>query len=182
MPNDIELEKVAHSVFGMTSRRYRQLAADGYAPPVEKGKIDFVSASKAIIEYYRKLAEGQGSLSLTDWRVELTKKKVEKEGVIVDKLKEAVILRKVAKATFGQLIVELKNAIRGQARRLAPVIAPISDPKEIEIIITRENDDILSRIGAEKKVLYAKRRPRRRSRIPKRVGRPSKAAAAHRHP
>ena len=63
MANEVELEKVAKSVFGISSRRYRQLANDEIVPPVVKGMIDFVAASKAIIAYYRKLAESQGSLS-----------------------------------------------------------------------------------------------------------------------
>ena len=53
--NQVELEKISKPVFGITSRRYRQMANDEIVPAVVKGKIDFVAASKALIEYYRTL-------------------------------------------------------------------------------------------------------------------------------
>ncbi len=68
--NERKLEDVAQKVFGISPRRYRQLAKEEKVPDVVKGKIDFVQASKALIEYYRQLAAGQGSLSTTDLRNE----------------------------------------------------------------------------------------------------------------
>ena len=79
MANEVELEKVSKSVFGITSRRYRQMANDEIVPAVVKGKIDFIAASKALIAYYRKLAEGQGSLSLTDVRTRKENARAERE-------------------------------------------------------------------------------------------------------
>ncbi len=73
MANEVSIEKVCKQIFGITPRRYRQLATEGVVPPVVKGKIDFLEAVKALIEYYRKLAAGQGSLTLVDERARLTK-------------------------------------------------------------------------------------------------------------
>ncbi len=73
MANDVRLEEACKKVFGISSRRYRQWAAEGLVPPVVKGKIDFTKASKYIIEYYRRLAQGQGSQSLVEERARLAK-------------------------------------------------------------------------------------------------------------
>lgn len=67
----VKLEEVCQQVFGISSRRYRQLAKAGLVPEPEGGYIDFILATKKLIEYYQKLIKGQGSLTLTEERARL---------------------------------------------------------------------------------------------------------------
>ncbi len=108
MANEVKLDVVSMKVFGITSRRYRQLAKDEKVPEVKGGKIDFVLACKNLIDYYRKLAEGGGSLTLTDQRAELTRLKVEEKSIEVEQLKGNLISRDA----ISRLLVERIHIIK----------------------------------------------------------------------
>lgn len=144
MANEVELEKVSKSVFGITSRRYRQMATDEIVPVVVKGKIDFVSASKALIAYYRKLAEGQGSLNLTDVRTRKENARAEREELIVKKLKGELVERDQAERWLHGHVEEATSAFGGLPRRISGELAPILDEKEIEFVLRKEVRKILN--------------------------------------
>ncbi len=134
MSNEIQLEDVAQRVFGISSRRYRQLAKEEKVPDVVKGKIDFVAASKALIEYYRQLAAGQGSLSTTDLRNEnlslkndlLRMEKMVQGGTLI--LRETVLqefMNRIAVVKTGLLSLprSLPGKLAGkEGREMGPVI------------------------------------------------------------
>lgn len=143
MANEVALEKVAKPIFGITSRRYRQMASDGIVPLVSDGKIDFVAAAKALIEYYRKLSEGQGSLNLTDVRTRKELARAEREEIIVKKLKGELVLKNQAMAWLSLLIGNAKAHFMGLPKRLAGPLAIVNDEKEIEHLIRSEVRRIL---------------------------------------
>jgi hypothetical protein len=138
MKNEVKLEEVSKPVFGITSRRYRELAHEEIVPPVTKGKIDFVKAAKALIEYYRRLAEGQGSLSLTDVRTRKESARAEREELIVKRLKEELVPKNAAITWLVALGSATKLAFQGLPKRLAPIVRLYDDEKEIEVIIRNE--------------------------------------------
>ena len=143
MANEVALEKVAKPIFGITARRYRQMASDGIVPLVSEGKIDFVAASKALIEYYRKLSEGQGSLNLTDVRTRKELARAEREELIVKKLKGELVPKNASLSWLIALGTAAKLALRGLAKRLAPVVRLHDDEKEIQLIIQNGIDEII---------------------------------------
>lgn len=143
MANEVELEKVSKSVFGITSRRYRQMAGEEIVPPVVKGKIDFVAASKALIAYYRKLAEGQGSLSLTDERTKKTVVERQIKELLYDKLQESLVPREQAKQWLSTIIAEARLAIMGLPRRMAGILVLETDERNIETLLRTEVNKIL---------------------------------------
>ncbi len=143
MANEVELEKVAKAVFGITSRRYRQLANEGIVPPVIKGAIDFVAASKGIIAYYRKLAESQGSLSLTDERTALTAIKKEQEKLKLEEMRQNLVDRGQSIQWVRQLVNEARIAMLSFPRRMAEMLAPLNDAREIEYFLRSEIYKIL---------------------------------------
>lgn len=73
MANTVKLDSVCPQVYGISVRRYQQLAKDGIVPPSEDGFIDFIASTKALITYYQKLLQGQGSITLTEEKARLTK-------------------------------------------------------------------------------------------------------------
>jgi hypothetical protein len=59
----VDLEQVSKPIFGISSRRYRQLADEGRVPFAIRGKIPLLPAIKGLIEYYRnRVEEGECSL------------------------------------------------------------------------------------------------------------------------
>jgi hypothetical protein len=160
MANEVELEKVSKSVFGITSRRYRQMASDEIVPTVVKGKIDFIAASKGLIAYYRKLAEGQGSLNLTDVRTRKENARAEREELIVKKLKGELVLKDQVERWLHGHVEEAKTALWGLPRRMGPVFSPIADEKEIEFLLREEIYKILEEMA---KPLHGKKQSRRKN-------------------
>lgn len=148
MANEVALEKVAKPIFGITSRRYRQMASDGIVPLVSDGKIDFVAAAKALIEYYRKLSEGQGSLNLTDVRTRKELAIAERQEIIVKKLKGELVLRDQSIVWLSLLWGNAKAHFMGLSKRLAGPLAVITDEKEIEHLIRSETRRILEELGS----------------------------------
>jgi hypothetical protein len=66
MANTVKIDKVCPNVFGISVRRYQQLAKESILPQSDNGYIDFVLATKHLISYYQKLVEGQGSIVNAD--------------------------------------------------------------------------------------------------------------------
>jgi len=141
--NEVELEKVAHSVFGISSRRYRQLANDEVVPAVVKGKIDFVAASKGLIEYYRRLAEADGSLVLRDEQAALTAIKKEREKLKLETDRKNLVPRSQAIEWLSAILSEVKLAFVGLPRRLAGSLVILQDEREIESVLRSEVMKIL---------------------------------------
>jgi hypothetical protein len=162
MANEVNLEKVAKPIFGITSRRYRQMASDGIVPLVSQGKIDFVAASKALIEYYRKLSEGQGSLNLVDVRTRKEAARAEREELIVKKLKGELVPKNASISWLIALGSAAKLAFQGLPKRLAPVVRLHDDEKEIEVIIRNEIYKIIREL--EKPLNVSKRGSRKKKR------------------
>ena len=139
----VKVEEISKSIFGISSRRYRQLASDEIVPAVIHGKIDFIAASKALITYYRNLAAGQGSLNLTDVRIRKEAARAEREELIVKKLKGELVPKNASISWLTSLGVATKIAFRGLAKRLAPIVILCKDPREAYQIIQNEIDTII---------------------------------------
>lgn len=135
--NEVKLEQVCQPIFGITPRRYRQLASEGRVPPVEKGKIDFLAATKAIIEDYRKQAQAGGSVSLMEERT--LKVQVErklKELTLLVETKE-LIPRSEILNEFLQRINAVKSGLIMLHRSLPPALMGKDARQMSEIIKSR---------------------------------------------
>ena len=152
MANEAELEKIAKPVFGITSRRYRQMANDEIVPAVVKGKIDFVAASKALIDYYRKLAEGSGSLSLTEERrlkVQVDRKLKEVEYLVETK---ELIRREEVLGEFLWRINAVTQGLMSLHRHLSPQLVG-KDAREISDIIKKYTYQLRERFSRKSGIL-----------------------------
>ena len=163
MANEVELEKVARSVFGITSRRYRQMASEGVVPVVVKGKIDFVAAAKAVIEYYRKLAEGQGSISLIDERAALTAIKKEREKLKLETERGNLVPKEQSLIWLSKLLAEIKLHFLGLPRRLVGSLIILKDEREVESVLKHEITRILWTLSKPLPQKERRKKPRRRA-------------------
>ena len=146
MANEVKLNTVAKPVFGITPRRYRQMAEEGLVPLVEKGQIDFLKATKAIIDYYRKLAEGQGSLSLTEERrlkVQVDRKLKELEYLVETK---SLIPKDEILGMFMARIQMVKQGLLSHSRVLPPMLVG-KDAREMADLIRTQTRQLLERFS-----------------------------------
>ena len=134
MANEVNIGEVCERIYGITERRYRQLAHDGFVPAVTGGKVDFLAATKAIVSYYRKLAEGSGSLSLTDERTRLTKLQADLAEIELAKRNGDVIPYSDALTAWTKAMGAMKTRLLSIPTKYAPLLFGRSAP-EIQAII-----------------------------------------------
>ena len=132
MANEINLEQACQLILGITSRRYRQMAAEDLVPPVIKGKIEIFKACKYLLEYYRKMAAGQGSMSLTDERVRITRLNADLKELQYKKLRGELIEVEKAMRLWGQVINAIRQKLLAMPVKLPPLIAGIKSLPQIK--------------------------------------------------
>ena len=147
MANEQNLEAVCKSVFGITSRQYRYLANDGKVPPVVSGKIDFVLATKQLLEYYRKLAAGQGSLSLTDERTRLTKINADRKDLQLNKERGDLLHVDICMKLWGAVCQNMRGKMLAIPKKLAPLTFGARTIPEIEATIRKAIYECLEEVS-----------------------------------
>lgn len=146
MANEIKIDDVAHPVFGMTERRYRQLASEGVVPKPKNGYIDFVKACAAYIAHQRKLIEGQGSLTLADWKMQKTKAEAELKQIELKQVQSEVIPTEKVVQDLSTLFTNIKLHLRAWSKSLPPVLYG-REEKEISLLINAETARILTELA-----------------------------------
>ncbi len=143
MANEVELKKVCKAVFNITYERYMQLAREDLVPRPDRGKIDFIAASKALIAYYRKLAETHGELSLSDERTAWTMVRKEREKLKLETERGNLVPVDQAKIWLAILVGEARLALMGLPRRLAGTLILKTDERDVEAELRTEITKIL---------------------------------------
>jgi len=130
----VEMTKVCDTVFGISWRRYRQMAADDIVPPVVGGKIDFIEATKRIIAYYRGRAEAGGSLSLTDERTRLTRINADRKQLELEKMRGETIDTERAQQVWSAVMQNIVNKLEIIPSKLPPMAYGLTIP-EIKALV-----------------------------------------------
>ena len=142
MAVEIELEKFVSYWEGkglkMKSRRYRTLAEEGKVPKLAKGgKVtDPMAAMTALACYYQKLAEGNGSLSLTDERTRLTRINADKKELELEKARGELLDTAFAQKMWGGVLENIVKKIDIIPAKLPPLAFGLSIP-EIKAVTER---------------------------------------------
>ena len=147
MANDINLEMACNQIFGITSREYRTFVKEQGAPEVIQGKVDFVKVSKWLIEYYRGLAKGQGSLSLTDEKIRLTKISADREELLLKKEKGELINSIEAMRLWSRVCQGIRSKILSIPTELSPIVLGVRTIPEIKNIIEKFVREVLTEIA-----------------------------------
>lgn len=131
----VKLDEVCQKVFGITTRRYRYLAAEGIVPKPEKNQIDFVLACKALIEYYRKLAQGQGGVSLAEERARLTKIQADRKELQLKKEKGELIPVDEAMKEWINALQKVRQKLLAIPIKASPLVIASKNTKEAKEIL-----------------------------------------------
>jgi phage terminase Nu1 subunit (DNA packaging protein) len=139
----VDIEEVALPVFKMSSRWYRKLANELNGPPVVRNKVDFVQACKFVIDYYKKRADGQGSLSLTEEKTRLTNYEAEIRKMELRKLQGSLIEAKLVEQALKDVFYMVKSKLDSAPVRIASEVAYLlKDAKDINIVKTKAQNII----------------------------------------
>jgi phage terminase Nu1 subunit (DNA packaging protein) len=118
--------------------RYRQLVKERGAPPVYKGQVDILLASKFLIDYYRKLSEGQGSLGLTEERTRLVSYEAEIRKMELKRLQGSLIEADLVEQALKDVFYLVKSKLDSAPVRIASEVAYLlKDAKDINIVKTK---------------------------------------------
>ena len=153
---EVKLEAVAREIFGITSRQYRKHAVEDGAPSVIRGKINIFQACKWLIGYYRALAKGQGSLSLTDERIRLTKITADRKELQLKEEKGELINTMEAMEAWGMVCQAIRSKVLSTPSKLAPLILGIKTISEIKEITEKFMREVLTEIANPDLIKIAK--------------------------
>ncbi len=148
----VKSEEVAQPYFGISWRRYRQMAKEGIVPEPDKGIIDFVPAAKGLIDYYRKLAEGSGSLSLTDERTELVKIQRQLKTLELEIKQGELIPRALVLDEFLSRIHAVRSGLMSLPRSLPQMFVGL-EAREIGEILKKEIHGLLEKFSRKGGIL-----------------------------
>lgn len=123
MANPVRIDKLCPDIFGISERRYRQLAKEGIVPPVENGVIDFIVAVKRLMGYYQKLVEGQGSITLVEQRARLTEVMAEKASLELQKMKGDLVSAKEVERIWIAMGQACRSRLISIPVKLSPILA-----------------------------------------------------------
>ena len=147
MADKVKLLQVCPEVFGITEQRYRQLAANGVVPPVRKGEIEFLEAVKALLQYYRKLAEGQGSFTLTEERARLTKITADWKELLLRKKREELVEVEVISKMATDIFIKLAARLHTFPAKVAPLVLGCKSVQEAHGVLERLMAETLSELS-----------------------------------
>ena len=153
---EVKLEAAARGIFGITSRQYRKHAVEDGAPSVIRGKINIFQACKWLIGYYRALAKGQGSLSLTDERTRLTKITADRKELQLEEEKGELINTMEAMEAWGIVCQAIRSKVLSTPSKLAPLILGIKTISEIKEITEKFIREVLTEIANPDLIKIAK--------------------------
>jgi phage terminase Nu1 subunit (DNA packaging protein) len=122
MANEIKLDKMCPEVYGISVRRYQQLAKEGLVPPSENGFIDFVASTKALIAYYQKLLQGKGSITLVEENARLTKIKADMAYLDYEKRRGQLLERNEVVRAWSTMIGAAKTKLLAIGVKVTPVL------------------------------------------------------------
>lgn len=148
----VRLNQVCQPIFGITPRWYRELAKEGQVPYPIDGKIDFLPAVKALLEYYRKQAEGGASLSLQEEkRLKVQVERKLKELTLLVETKELIPRAEILNE-FLQRINAVKSGLIVFYRSLPPLLVG-KDARQMSEIIKVQVFHLLDKFSREGKWL-----------------------------
>jgi hypothetical protein len=143
MPQTYPVSAIAQ-LLQISERRIQQLARDNILPRPIKGQYDAVQCVHGYIDYLKKLAMGNGELSLTDERTRLTKYQADLAEIELKKAHGELIQSKIAMAMWAEVITAVRQRLLGLPTRLAPIISTAQSMSEIKEKIDHGIHEVLN--------------------------------------
>jgi len=153
----IDAEKLC-ALTGVTDRRHRQIAKDGYFPPPLNGQYQFAATLQGLFRYYRELSKKRHSSIEDEKRKKLTAERKIEELKLARMMGNSLEAESVVRAWQGvvmiarQKLLGLENKISGRLgfdehqrqelrKEIEEALAELSKRKTYESIREDETDD-----------------------------------------
>ena len=130
------LEK-ACEVFGFGAERYRQLAKAGLVPKTDRGRIPFLAACKAVIDYYRSAVDG-GDETYHAERTRLTKAQADIRELQLERERGDVIETTAAMKLWSEIMTTFRVRLTAIPRKIAPIAIGCATIVEIQEVLDAE--------------------------------------------
>lgn len=118
MSETVKLSSLCPAIFGVTEKRYRQLAQEGHVPTANRGTVDRDEATRAYIAHlHDRLA--RKDVSEADGRRRKELAQAGREELKLAKESESLIERAVIADEFARRVYTLKADLLALPRRLA---------------------------------------------------------------
>ena len=145
-PQQYPISAIA-SLLKLSERRVYQLVKDNILPRPVKGAFDAIACIHGYIDYLKKLAAGNGELSLTDERTRLTKYQADLAGIQLHRAQGQVVGSKKAQGVWEDIVVAIRQKLLGLSNRLAPLVATSQSIPEIKDRIDNAIFEVLNELS-----------------------------------
>jgi len=117
----VKLGEISDHYFGISARRYRQLATLEVVPAANDGYIDFVESAAALIKYYQGNSIGR-EVSFTDEKQRKTKIEADHKQLKLDKEKNKLIETAVASQLWAKVVMSVRQKLLNLPMSLARTV------------------------------------------------------------
>jgi len=142
----VNLSSVAEPIFGITTRRYRQLAKEKKVHAPVKGQIWFIKATKELVKYYQELARAGGSSALMEEKIRIAKASADKIELMVKKMKGELVETKAVIKVWSNLLVNFRQKLLVLPKKLAPILISYTDVNALEARLEQEIHEALNEL------------------------------------
>tara|TARA_Y100001934_G_scaffold169279_1_gene201184 strand:+ start:3270 stop:3797 length:528 start_codon:yes stop_codon:yes gene_type:complete len=131
---------------GLSDRRHRQLAGDGYFPPPIKGQYQFAPTLQGLFRYYRD-QQSKGSDEFATERLRKTRAEANLAEIRLHKERRNAFDRKAVLRTWENIIMVIRQKLLALPSKMSPRLAYMDDQKAIEADLEKEVRDALEELS-----------------------------------
>lgn len=128
---------------GLSDRRHRQLAKDGYFPPPINGQYQLTSTLQGMFRYYREqMNKGSDEYALE--RLRKTRTEANLAEIRLAKERKDALDRKSVLETWENIVMVIRQRLLSLPSKISPRLVYIDEQADIETEIDKEIVDALS--------------------------------------
>jgi len=122
---------------GLTDRRHRQLAKDGYFPPPIKGQYQFTPTLQGMFRYYREL-QHRGNNDFAMERLRKTRAEANLAEIRLAKERKDALDRHSVVRIWENIIMVIRQKLLALPSKIAPRLIYLDDQKLLEVELDKE--------------------------------------------
>jgi hypothetical protein len=154
MPENTITADQLSNLTGLTDRRHRQLAKDGFFPPPSNGIYKLAPSIQGMFRYYRDLAKQKANGYMEEREMKLRAERQLAE-IQLDKAKHKSLEARAVFRAWENIVLTVRQKLLGIAGKTSPTLAVMSTQQEIQAELEREIADVL--IALAKPITYEER-------------------------